>query len=188
MRKILTILGTVFIGYIIFISCSQNSTNNENKINNQIKEDVNNKNRNFKLQQLDIDSNGNRRLANLKVVDMTIDSIINNAENVSIVELTKSPYNYLGKIIKVHGLVRVIEQMPPDSIILGTWHTILIACENPNSIGRITTLCVDYKGKTVNVNPDDYADVAGYFVGTYETTNLMGGVGTAYLMVGNYIK
>lgn len=130
-----------------------------------------------------ISSNGNVGVAFAKYGE-AIGSVQPPAERITLAELTKSPYSNLGKLIQVKGRVYKVEEMPPSPNMPGTIYEVLMLSDNENSPFGVTTvdcLCLGH----VDAKPNKVVSCGGYFVGTYETQNAMGGNVEALTIVGN---
>ena len=80
-----------------------------------------------------ISINGNMSVAFKKISSISADTAWAISKYVSIPDLTKNPYNYLGHLVKLSGKVYKIEQLPPDENHLGEWHQALLLAQNQNS-------------------------------------------------------
>ena len=109
-------------------------------------------------------------------------------EKTSIVEVTKNPYSALGKVCTFRGQAVKIEALPPNPDMQGTWTDILVAVQNANSPLGVTTVEFICKGDMTSVNAGNYITVSGYFVGTYESQNAIGGTVEGLMLVGDSLK
>ena len=67
----------------------------------------------------------------------------------------------------------------------GSWSEILMLVGNANSPLGATTVSFIYKGDISEVNSNQTITCAGYFIGTYESQNSMGGMVEGVVLVGN---
>jgi hypothetical protein len=142
----------------------------------------------FNTSDKTITSNGNMLVAYSKISSMIPESTWAWSDQVPIATLTKTPYSYIGKLIKLNGQVYKIEQLPPEAGRNGEWYEALLLCNNPNSPLGTTTIDFIFQGDGSSVNGEDYLTCGGYFVGTYESQNAMGGTVEAMALIGNVYK
>jgi len=106
----------------------------------------------------------------------------------SAADITKSPYSNLGKMVMVKGQIYKVEELPPDPTLPGKMYEILLLTKNPNSpLGATTINCMcigDIKG----ASPKQTASCGGYFVGTFNSPNSVGGIVEALVIVGNVVR
>lgn len=140
----------------------------------------------FNTSDKSIESNGNILVAFSKYKQMVDTGPI--AEFMHASEITKSPYSNLGKMVMVKGRVYKVEELPPDPRLPGRMHEILILTNNSNSALGATTIDCLCIGDVSKVNSDQIATCGGYFVGTYDSPNAMGGTVEALTIVGNIVK
>jgi hypothetical protein len=133
--------------------------------------------------------NGNGLVAVDRMNSSTPGHLWRDAESIPLEQLTKSPYSSLGKLCKLTGIVQQIEELPPDEMISpGKWSVILIFALNRNAPLGITSVEILYNGDTRAINPGYNITFAGYFVGTHEGQNLVGGTVEALVFITNTIK
>jgi len=103
--------------------------------------------------------------------------------------ITRKPYSAIGKIFKVRGKVYKIEELPPSASRSKTaWSEFLLLVKNPNSRGGATTVNFIYNGDTTSIKNNATLEIAGYFIGTYESTNAFGGQVEGLTFVGNVAR
>jgi hypothetical protein len=133
--------------------------------------------------------NGNSIIAAAKVHSTTPARLWQESENIPLEQLTKSPVSSIGKLCKVSGVVQQIEELSPDDIdVPGTWSAILIQSPNKNSPFGLTNVEILFEGNTKLINPGSKITLAGYYVGTHEGQNLLGGTVESVVFVTNSIK
>ncbi len=132
--------------------------------------------------------NGNLEVAVGKLVLLTPDVMWRSAQPFDIAEVTRSPYSFLGREIRVSGTVYKIEQLPSDELLHGVWYEILMLASNANDPLGATTIDLLYNGDTSNINPESNITCAGYFAGIAESKNSFGGPVEAVVIVGNVIQ
>ena len=119
-----------------------------------------------------------------KITGMDINNVWNEAQIITAETITKSPYSAIGKLHKISGEVYKTEELPPDKF-KGRWSEILLLTKNPNSHLGVTTIDFLYNGDTSHIKSGKVITCAGYFVGTFESENAMGGKVEAITFVGN---
>jgi hypothetical protein len=201
MKRNLQILLVVFISSFLLCNCNRNgntssdnnsTTNNENSDKSDSKKSTEKEYSKetsvleFNLQDKDAISSGNIPVAYEKIAKVTPEYVLKNIYSSSITKITKSPYSHLGKFVKLYGNVYKVEELPPDDSRPGTWAEALLLVDNPNSPFGTTTVDFFYNGNIDKINANTYSTVAGYFCGTYSTTNAFGGEVEVVTMVGNY--
>jgi len=139
----------------------------------------------FNTTDKSIASNDNVIVAAGKLKDDSPDSLWAKSEKISVNKLTKSPYSSLGKPCKITGRIYKLEEMPPSPGMQGSWSEILMLVGNANSPLGATTVSFIYKGDISEVNSNQTITCAGYFIGTYESQNSMGGMVEGVVLVGN---
>lgn len=102
-------------------------------------------------------------------------------------EITKSPYSNLGKMVMVKGRIYKVEELPPDPSLPGNMHEILMLTDNPNSPLGVTTIDCMCIGDIHGAGPKKVATCGGYFVGTFNSPNSVGGTVEALVIVGNIV-
>jgi hypothetical protein len=128
--------------------------------------------------------NCNLEVAIKKINQMGIHSIGDTATQTTAEAVTKSPYSALGKAVKLTGKVYKVEELPPGDH-PGHWSEILIITNNPNSPAGVTTVDFLFNGDISKIRSGQVITCSGYFVGTFLSTNAMGGHVEALAMVGN---
>lgn len=141
----------------------------------------------FNKSDKSIMSNNNLAVAVSKLAKETPDGMLSLADPINISTITKSPYSLIGRICKITGRVYKIEELPPEAGRQGKWGEILLLVENPNSPLGATTIDYIYNGDISKINSGQVISCVGYFVGTYESENAMGGTVEAVSLVGNKI-
>jgi len=138
----------------------------------------------FNTSDKNISSNGNLAVGVEKITGMDINKVWNEAQQITAENITKSPYSAIGKLHKINGEVYKVEDLPPDKF-KGRWSEILLLAINPNSPLGITTIDFLYNGDTSHLKSGKAITCAGYFVGTFDSENAMGGKVEAITFVGN---
>jgi len=138
----------------------------------------------FNLQEKNAALNNNFKVAVSKIVGSP--SVWNTASTITADTLTRSPYSWLGKLCKITGEVYRIEELPHTQY--GQWSEILLLASNKNTHLGVTTISCHYNGQTNNIRSNEIYTCAGYFVGTYEGQNAMGGTLEGLVIVGNDIR
>lgn len=133
-----------------------------------------------------IETNGNVPVAMTKIIGV---SGTNHDASVKITsaELTKSPYSSLGKLVKIKGQIFKVEELPSNPGTPGRWAEILLLAPNKNSATQVSTISYIYDGDISAINSGDVITCSGFFAGTYQSQNSMGGAVEGLLVVGNKI-
>jgi hypothetical protein len=139
----------------------------------------------FNVNNKDAIASGNATVAMLKIQDMDSKTVWQNSVPTTSASITKSPYSAIGRLWRLRGQVYKVEELASNAQIPGRWSEILLLANNPNSPLGVTTVDFIYKGGAANINSEDYLTIAGYFVGTYESENAMGGKVEAAVIVGD---
>ena len=142
----------------------------------------------FNVSDKSIVTNGNLAVAGYKVTQLIPRQIWQNAVEASPAKITKSPYSSIGKLIKFTGSVYKVEELPPTPDLTGQWVEVLIQAVNQNAPLGVTTVDFIYNGDVNKIDPNTYITCAGYFIGTYEGHNAMGGTVEGMVVVGNAFK
>jgi hypothetical protein len=129
----------------------------------------------FNTTDVSILTNGNFRIAANKIMRTTPSQIWALSQEVSAAQVTKKPYSSLGKLYKLTGSVYKVVEMPSTPVHPGKWGEILLMVDNPNSAVGGETVAFEYHGDIENINPNTTITCAGYFIGTYESQNAVGG-------------
>ncbi len=133
--------------------------------------------------------NGNGPIAVRRMNSSTPGRLWRNAESVPLEQLTKSPCSSLGKLCKFSGVVQQIEELPPNATLPpGKWSAILILAANRNTPLGFISLEILYNGDPEPINAGSNVTFAGYFIGTQEGQNLLGGTVECLVFVTNIIK
>lgn len=147
----------------------------------------------FNSDNIDVYSNGNRNLASMYISELSIENSQELTIKSSLGKITKSPSNYLGKMLTIRGKISEISETNMQDefnkgLKGGKWHTLLIQAENNNS--RFGSMAIDflYNGDIEKIEPKQIVSITGYFVGTYFSMNAYGGRVEAVSMVGNIVK
>jgi hypothetical protein len=138
----------------------------------------------FNTSDKNVSTNGNLEVGVEKITGMDINNVWNEAQIITAETITKSPYSAIGKLHKISGEVYKTEELPPDKF-KGRWSEILLLTKNPNSHLGVTTIDFLYNGDTSHIKSGKVITCAGYFVGTFESENAMGGKVEAITFVGN---
>jgi len=140
----------------------------------------------FDVSDMSASTNGNGFVAMHKMLQLTPKQIWQNAREMSLAQITKHPYLSIGKLYKLTGRVYKVEDYLPSPKVAGKWAEIRILVENEN--GGATSVFFIYNGDINELNPNTDITCAGFFVGTDEGHNAMGGPVVAYVIVGNSFK
>lgn len=132
-------------------------------------------------------TNGNFIVAMAKI-QTSQDRLEPPATPTSAATLTKSPYSTLGKFIKIKGTIFKVEELPLTPGMTGQWAEVLLLSPNANNPLGASTIDFLYYGDIANINSGDVVWCTGYFAGTYESQNAMGGTVEGLSMVGNKIS
>lgn len=139
----------------------------------------------FNIQDKNIFSNGNFAVAIERIAKITPQELFNKGITVSASSITKSPYSNIGRICKLTGQVYKIEELPPKPNMPGQWSEILMLVNNPNSNLGQSTVDFIYQGDISEINSGKWITACGYFIGTYESENSLGGKVEALSLLGN---
>jgi hypothetical protein len=142
----------------------------------------------FNASDKSIATNGNFIIAANKILNSSSSAIWQAAQSVSPANVTKSPYSSIGKLYKLNGQVYKVEEFPPTPNLSGQWAEVLLLVNNPNSPTGTTTVSFFYNGDINQVNANTYIICAGYFIGTYESQNALGGTVEGLVLVGNVFR
>ncbi len=132
-------------------------------------------------------TNGNALLAFEKIQSGDI-KLEKQAVSISAAALTKTPYSTLGKLVKIKGDVIKVEEIPLAPGMTGSWAEILLLSQNQNNPLGQSTIDFLYYGDISNINAGDTLWCTGYFVGTYESQNAMGGMVEGLAFIGNKVN
>ncbi len=137
----------------------------------------------WNTKDLNIETNGNMRIALNCLQSLDPSEIKLNAENISPASALKTPWKYYGKILKVSGTVGYAQEYPPGSDISEAF--------GGGEVGELSILTDDMTpisfmqiGSTGDINVNDYVVVYGYPVGLVELENSLGGTITQLAIVG----
>ena len=142
----------------------------------------------FNTSSKDAIGSGNIVVAMLKVQNLEPRDLWQGSKWMSAASLSKSPYSAIGNLYRITGQIYKIEEMPPNARISGRWWEILLTANNPNSPLGSSTVDFMMNGDAKDINPNSYITVAGYFAGSYESQNAMGGTVEGLVIVGNAYK
>jgi hypothetical protein len=142
----------------------------------------------FTTNDKSVKSNGNILIAARIVNETKANGTLNGSQKVPLQQLMLKPYSYLGKLVSLSGRIYKIEQLPPDRGLPGDWYEILLIGENPNSPLGMTTIDCMYKGDASSLKPKSIMEFSGYFVGTADSPNSVGGRVEAVMLIGNAIQ
>jgi len=135
-----------------------------------------------------IESNGYMTIAVNKINGMGSKSVLEESIPVTAEELTKSPYSAMGKPHRITGEVYKVEEFPPIGGLQGHWSEILLMAENPNSLLGLTTIDFMFNGDISKIKSGQRLTCAGFFVGTFQSENTLGGKDETYVLVGNDLR
>lgn len=139
----------------------------------------------WNTKELDAAQNGNILVAAREVASRP--DTKNAAITAEPAAVAKTPWNYYGKIVKLTGVVAVVQDYPPDSDyskLLNTQETaeIVISCRDETIVDM---LCMTSSG---SVKVGDTVNLYGYPVGILEVPNKLGGMFTHLMLVGNHFE
>ncbi|MGA2400636.1 MAG: hypothetical protein ABSG91_02885 [Syntrophobacteraceae bacterium] len=132
--------------------------------------------------------NGNLRIAIDRLKEVSPNSIWAAAQDSPPSKITSRPFSFLGSLVKLSGQIYKIEQLPSDDVFRGNWYEILISTPNTNDPLGMTTIELLYKGDASRISSRSNLTCAGYFVGTSDFRNAVGGQVEALVIVGNAIQ
>jgi hypothetical protein len=132
--------------------------------------------------------NGNMPKAIEKISRTSSDETWQSATDASALNITKDHYSYIGKVFSITGTVYKIERLPQTPARKGNWSEILMSAQNRNSPAGVTTIDVLFNGDISNINPKSRIKVAGYYIGTVESMNLLGGSVECLVFVANALQ
>jgi hypothetical protein len=103
--------------------------------------------------------------------------------------ITKQPYSAIGKLFRVRGKIYKIEQMQPGTTGSAmVWTDILLSAPDKNNALGSSSIEFLYNGNVSDIDNKDIIDLFGYFCGTFESANAMGGTVQCLSFVGNHAK
>jgi hypothetical protein len=132
-----------------------------------------------------IESNGNLAVAVQRIAGESPQSTWETAPDRSVASITLKPYDALGKLCKIKGRIYRMEQASPDLKLGEDWMEIQLLCNNPKSPLGATSVDFLYKGDATSFRSGGILTLAGYFIGTFERANAMGGRVEVLSIVGN---
>jgi hypothetical protein len=140
----------------------------------------------FNTLEKDAISSGNYRVATLKVNESKPKEIMKKVISTNISKITKSPFQHIGKVVKLRGNVMMVQELPPDDNRVGAWAEVLLLADNPNSPYGTTTIDYFYKGDINKIDANTELTIFGYFTGTYYSKNAFGVDVEGIVVVGNH--
>lgn len=141
----------------------------------------------FDLSNKTVTNNGNMAVAVELLHSDSNNSVWDRSETITAESLTKSPYSSIGKLRKITGRIYKVEELPPKGL-KGRWSELLLLTDNPNSPLGTTTVDYIYNGDISKIRSGQIITCAGYFVGTFDSENAMGGKVEAVVIVGNDVR
>jgi hypothetical protein len=142
----------------------------------------------FNTVEKSVTKNGNLQVAISKITSLSPEALWRAASFLPIEQITKNPYSSMGRLCKISGVVDEIQEMPPDKIMSGRCSDILIMVKNRNASLGMSGIEIFYAGDPRDINPETTITFAGYYIGTIQTHNLMGGIVENLVFVTNSIK
>jgi len=136
----------------------------------------------------EVKTNKNFHVANLFLDTLSLQSAMKISEETRAEEITKNPYSYLGRLMRMRGKIYKIEQLPPSDTQKRPWAEILLFANNRNSLLGASNVSFVYRGDISKVNSGDIIYCIGYFCGVSEGENAMGGTVEILSIVGNAYK
>lgn len=141
----------------------------------------------FNVADKSVTTNNNLLVAVEKLRGESVDSFYPKAEKTDAAILTKSPYSSIGKIVKITGKIYKVEEIPPSPEFKGKWGEVLMFVDNRNSALGATTVDYLHEGDISKINPGQIVTCFGYFIGTHDSPNAMGGMVESVVLVGNKV-
>ena len=191
------LLASIVFGIIILIAIpvylksisNDPSASNNSEINSPNEKSVSNVpvKMSFDTTNKSISLNGNIDVAMNKINDLGTNSVWDNSKPTTAEILTKSPYSAIGNLYKIIGKIYKVEELPPGGI-KGHWSELLLLTDNPNSPLGATTIDFLYNGDITNIQSGQIITCSGFFVGTFESDNSVGGKVEAITLVGNDLR
>ncbi len=183
--KVLAVIGLCLL---FGMSCGNNGA--------QTQEQKGSKNKKFTFSRdnKDAATNGNIQTAMhmfnwVKESGGTFDAASIGIEKGGVDEISKKVYSCIGKLYTVRGRVFKVEELPPGPKGTNTdWGDVLMLVPNSNSPLGASTVEFLYAGDITQIKSQGVYEATGYFVGTYESQNALGGKVEGLLFVGNSIK
>ncbi len=137
----------------------------------------------FNTSDKSILTNGNIEVASNRLLTATGESW-DSIKKSSIESISKSPYSNMGKLHKISGEVYKVEELPPSMGLKGQWSEALMLAGNQNSpLGASSIDCV-FHGSPDAIKSGRIATCTGYFIGTFDSANAMGGSVESLVFVG----
>lgn len=121
----------------------------------------------FNVSDKSFDSNGNLQIAFNLLRGSDPSATWKASENRTVVDITRSPYSSLGKLIKLTGKLSEVEELPPALMSELGWYSLLVMAPNPNNALGGTLVELIYHGDALKIPPQSIISFAGYFVGTF---------------------
>jgi hypothetical protein len=142
----------------------------------------------FNFNDKNIGTNGNVLVAMSLLNGIQPESTVAIAKKITAETVTKSPYSTIGKLISIPAKIYKIEELPGSSGYKGQWTEILCTTPNRNSSLGFSSIDFIVYGTNAPLNSGDKIWCTGYFVGTYESSNMYGGKVEALMIIGNAVK
>lgn len=185
-----TIKAVIFVAFFFglalvwfFFSSNKGQSSQNNQPGQPVKQD---QIVGFNKSDKSIETNGNVEVAVKKILTSGVSS--ETPVQINSTELTKSPYSSIGKLIKIKGKVYKVEELPATPGMPGNWAEILLLAPNKNSALEVSTINFIYAGDISAINSGDIIMCSGYFTGTFQSQNAMGGAVEGLVLVGNKIS
>lgn len=137
----------------------------------------------FNTSDKSIETNGNMALA-VEMLNGNTNQSWDAIKKTSVESISKSPYSAMGKICSVSGRIYKTEELPPSFGLKGSWSEILMLADNPNSPLGVSTIDCICSGSVDKIRSGRAGTCSGYFIGTFESPNAMGGTVEAYVFIG----
>ena len=142
----------------------------------------------FNTSDKSVATNGNMTYA-VKLINLSSEEDTwKRSQKISASTITKSPYSSLGQLVQMKGEIYNIEECSPSMGLQGKWAEILVLVNNPNSPMGVSTISFINNCDISKINSGDKVICGGYFIGTYESQNAMGGTVEGLSLIGNAIK
>ena len=189
MERIIVLIATL-LTFIFVSGCDNKAPNAPQSVQKDSASEVApvSSNSDFNTSDKAISSIGNMAVAAERIKEETPGNLFGKSELVAASKLTKNPYSSLGKVFRMTGKVYKVEELPPSLGLKGAWGEILMLVGNPNSPLGATTVDFIFKGDISQINSGQRITCSGYFIGTFDSPNAMGGTVEAVVLVGNSVK
>jgi len=182
------VIGACFVCFsLLFVGCDSGTKAESQQKSAQKEEPQEALQTTFNTTDKSSKTNGNFVIAMAKI-QKNEDKLEPPAAAISASSLTKSPYSNIGKLIRIKGKSYKVEELPLTPGMTGQWAEILLLSPNNNNPLGASTIDFLYYGDISKINSGDDVWCTGYFAGSYDSQNAMGGTVEALALVGNKIS